>query len=230
MKKILLLTGVACLLGTQANAGNYILNPYVSAKARYSIMDNSLKSNENWSSPDESDNYSEKNSIDDNVFGGSIALGLRTQLIRGALRTEFEYSKNADAKKSKTDDWGDKFELKLKSEAFMFNAYYDIETNSPITPYVGAGLGFSRLKASEKWNDYPEDNDSIKHTNFAWQIGAGVAYNINRNLALDLGYRYMDYGHFSKTESGSDEIYEWTDKYKVESKAHEILAGVRYTF
>ena len=230
MKKILLLASVACLLGSQANAGNYILNPYVSAKARYSFMDNSLNTNEKWDSAYSSGSYSDQDSIDDNVFGGSLAMGLRTQLLTGALRTELEYARNADAKKSQTDDWGDKYELKLKSEAFMFNAYYDIETNSPITPYVGAGLGFSRLKASVKWDEYPEGNGRIKHTNFAWQIGAGVAYEINRNLALDLGYRYMDYGHFSKTESDNDEIYEWTEKNKVEAKAHEILLGIRYTF
>lgn len=230
MKKILMLASVACIFSSQANAGDYIFNPYVSIKAKYSMMDNSLDTHESWTSPYGNGSYSDKDSIDDNVFGGSVALGLRTKLIRGALRTEFEYSKNADAKKSQTDDWGDKYELKLKSEAFMFNAYYDIETNSPITPYVGAGIGASRLKGSIKWNEYPEDNGSIKHTNFAWQIGAGVAYDINSNIALDLGYRYMDYGHFTKTENENYDDGEAREKNKIESKAHEIMLGLRYTF
>lgn len=231
MKKILLLAGVACLFSAQAGAESFILNPYISARAKYSFMDNNTTFKAYRTYKDGSTrNESAKDSTDDNVFGGSFALGLRTQLIYGALRNEFEYTRNADAKKSHTESDGEKYESKLKSEAFMFNTYYDIETNSPITPYIGAGLGVSRLKYSESYPNMPEENGSLKHSNFAWQVGAGVAYDINRNLALDLGYRYMDYGHFNKTETDNNEERDKTEKIKVESKAHEILLGLRYTF
>lgn len=229
MKKTLLLAGVACLFATQAMAFN--VNPYVSAKLKYSMMDNSWKSSEaDRLVNEEVYNFEETIDVDDKVFGGSIALGLKAPLNYGALRTEIEYSHNGDAKKSHTDEEGDKFETKLESQAVLFNAYYDFDTHTAFTPYVGGGLGFARLKGSVKWDEFPEDNGNMKNTNFAWQLGAGVAYNINEHVALDLGYRYIDYGDFDKSSSYG---YDWgtlEKKDKIESKAHEIMLGLRYTF
>lgn len=229
MKKTLLLAGVACLFAAQAHA--FSVSPYASIKAKYSFMDNSIDANETATiSYDEKYNFNDKTNIDDDVFGGSIALGIKAPLNYGAIRTEIEYNRNSDAKKNRTDEWGDKAEMKLESQAFLINAYYDFDTHTALTPYIGMGMGFSRLKGSITWEEYPEDNGSLSHTNFAWQIGAGMAYNINEHVALDLGYRYMDYGHFSKSES---ERYGWGVDYesdKLESKAHEIMLGLRYTF
>ncbi|MBR6355787.1 MAG: hypothetical protein IKR92_02925, partial [Alphaproteobacteria bacterium] len=70
MKKTLLLAGVACLFASQAMAFN--INPYVSAKLKYSIMDNSAKAN----FEDEVFLYEADWDIDDKVFGGSVAVGL----------------------------------------------------------------------------------------------------------------------------------------------------------
>ena len=231
MKKTLLLAGVACLLANQANAFDF--SPYASAKLKYSMMDNSWDSNET----DKTlyDDYQFNNSInaDDKVFGGSIALGLRTPLSSGAVRAEIEYSRNGDAKKSHTND-GEKFDIKLKNQTLLFNAYYDFNTNTALTPYVGAGLGVARLKGTMNWVEELDDGCSVgsgkSRTNFAWQIGAGIAYNLNQNVAADLGYRYIDYGKLSKSSS---EEYDWggiTISNKIESKAHEIMLGLRYTF
>ena len=229
MKKTLLLAGVACLFASQAQAFN--INPYVSAKLKYSMMDNSYKFDETYRSIDgEVYNSAETVSVDDNVFGGNVALGLKAPLNYGALRTEIEYTRNGDAKKSHTDEWGDKYETKLESQAFLFNAYYDFDTHTAFTPYFGGGLGFARIKGSLNWDEYPEDSGSEKHTNFAWQLGAGVAYNINEHVALDLGYRYMNYGDFDKSSLDKDEWGTEEDKVKIESEAHEIMLGLRYTF
>jgi opacity protein-like surface antigen len=232
MKKTLLLAGVACLLSAQAMA--FDINPYVSAKLKYSIMDNSWNSNE----MDETSlgiwHFNNNLDADDKVFGGSIALGLRTPVSLGAVRMEIEYARNGDAKKSHTNKDDEKFDITLKNQTLLFNAYYDFNTNTAFTPYIGAGLGVARLKGTMNWVEDIDDGSSISsgksRTNFAWQIGAGVAYNINENVAVDLGYRYIDYGKLSKSSS---EEYDWGDitiSNKVESKAHEIMLGLRYTF
>ena len=229
MKKTLLLAGAACLFASQAMAFN--VNPYVSAKVKYSMMDNSWKSSETDRLVNgEVYNFGENINIDDKVFGGSIALGLKAPLNYGALRTEIEYSRNGNAKKSHTDEYGDKYETKLESQSFLFNAYYDFDTHTAFTPYVGGGLGFARLKSSINWDEFPEDNGSMKNTHFAWQLGAGVAYDINEHVALDLGYRYIDYGDFDKSSSYGDDWGTETSTDKIESKAHEIMLGLRYTF
>lgn len=230
MKKTVLLAGAICLLGAQANADSYILNPYVSAKIRGSMMDNSWEERNSWTYGGTTYHENDSVSIDDSILGGSVALGLKTQLIKGSLRTEIEYNRNADAKKKHIGEDNDRYETKLKSEAFMLNAYYDIETNLMPTPYIGAGIGISRLKGSYSYDDYPSVNGSIKHTNLAWQIGTGVSYDINKNTTVDFGYRYIDYGSFSKTSTEKISGIDVNVKDEIESRAHEIMLGLRYTF
>lgn len=45
-----------------------------------------------------------------------------------------------------------------------------------------------------------------------------VGAEITKNVTVDVGYRYTDYGTMSK------------DGYKHDTKAHQIPAGVRYSF
>ena len=69
-----------------------------------------------------------------------------------------------------------------------------------------------------------EDNEtnSFSKNKFAYSLMAGVGAEITKNVTVDVGYRYTDYGSFSKTlEDG---------KLKFDTKAHQILAGVRYSF
>ena len=66
------------------------------------------------------------------------------------------------------------------------------------------------------------ESGNTKNNNFAWQIGAGISFAASENISLDLCYRYVDYGDFSKTE-------DWeTDK--VDVSANEFYLGIRYNF
>lgn len=63
--------------------------------------------------------------------------------------------------------------------------------------------------------------DSSSHTPILrsrTDVGAEVA----KNVTVDVDYRYTDYGSFSKTEEDG--------KLKFDTKAHQIPAGVRYSF
>lgn len=150
--------------------------------------------------------------LDDKVLGGSFAAGVSTKVNGGAVRAELEYNKNADAKKN-THLYGELFNTKIESQLFMINGYYDIDTGSKLTPYVGAGIGYAKIKGKILEAFYSEDDN-----NFAWQVGAGVGYALNDKVSLDAGYRYVDYGDFTK------EGLKW------ESSAHELYVGARYAF
>lgn len=207
MKKTLLLAGAAvCLFAVNANA--FEVNPYLSVKLRYSVMDNELKAS------DYEDSI--KLSGDDNVFGGSIAAGVSTAVQGGAVRAELEYNRNAEAK----DTSYHVFKTEVETQSAMLNAYYDLDTGTKFTPYVGAGLGFAKVKGT--LNVFGEDWGSESQYNFAWQAGIGVGYTLNNNITLDAGYRYVDYGHWTA------EDVEETDR--LESKAHELYIGARYNF
>ena len=61
-------------------------------------------------------------------------------------------------------------------------------------------------------------SESIDDNNFAWQIGAGVSYAMTDNVAVDAGYRYVDYGDFTKEDT------------TIDTSAHELYVGARYSF
>lgn len=77
----------------------------------------------------------------------------------------------------------------------LLNLYYDIPTGTRFAPYVGGGAGISRFSAHDISLIYPGIgalNVSDSSTVFAYQIRAGVAYNLNSNSAVTLGYRFFN--------------------------------------
>ena len=63
-------------------------------------------------------------------------------------------------------------------------------------------------------------------TNFAWNVGAGVAYNVNDALYIDAAYRYVDLGYTEASGSLNG------DQIKVGSRPynHEFMLGLRFAF
>jgi len=79
----------------------------------------------------------------------------------------------------------------------LFNAYFDLGTWAGFTPYIGGGAGFSYLRAGELTDVAPlvsVGGANSSSWDLAWAANAGVAYNISRNMLVDLSYRYLDMG------------------------------------
>lgn len=72
----------------------------------------------------------------------------------------------------------------LKTLGAFANGYYDFSTGSKFTPFVGAGIGFAKVKVD---NNLVDDDD----TGFAYQVKAGVGYQFNDRLTGEAAYRYM---------------------------------------
>jgi opacity protein-like surface antigen len=89
-----------------------------------------------------------------------------------------------------------------KSEwLFMANAYVDLGTWWCITPYVGAGIGGSRITISgfrdDGFNNLGTSTayaDDASKWNFAWALHAGLSYKVNPSMSIDFGYSYVDLG------------------------------------
>ncbi len=209
MKKILLLAGIFSLAASGAIAADY--SPYVSAKLRFAFMKNDAK----VTFEDAVYKYQAKWDVDDEVFGGSIAAGLNIPLVKNSLRAELEYNHNGDAKKTYYGS-----QTKVETQALLLNAYYQFDVEAKLKPYISAGIGGAKIKGSV-------ESESVSKNSFAWQIGLGTSYEINQNVAVDGGYRYVSYGQLDKT-SNTDLGY--PEKDTVESKAHELYLGLRYNF
>jgi opacity protein-like surface antigen len=95
-----------------------------------------------------------------------------------------------------------------KSEwLFLANAYVDLGTWWCITPYIGAGVGTAQVTIAN-FTDTGVNSLSGggvgpglvsaatgSQWNFAWALHAGLAYRVNPNLAIELGYSYVNLGN-----------------------------------
>lgn len=72
----------------------------------------------------------------------------------------------------------------------MANAWYDFDIGSGLKPYVGGGVGWARNKLVPKVTVIP----TVEHEDFAWQLGAGINYQLAPGASIGLGYRYLDSG------------------------------------
>jgi len=128
----------------------------------------------------------------------------------GAIGYDFGDARLEAAVGYQQHDYKDSANEDLSLLTVMANAYYDIDTNSDITPYLMAGAGWAHLSA---WN---EDDDV-----FAWQVGAGLGFEVAECTTLDLGYRYLKP---SKFDLGGRQ---WVDQ---KWAVHNIMLGLRYNF
>jgi len=103
---------------------------------------------------------------------------------------------------------------------FLVNGYYDIRTGSALTPYLTAGIGFSRVVADI--NLAPIIDDEYDDTVFAYQVGAGVGYAMNETMTLDFMYRFLGTADPEFSYPGGTA--------EAEVSSHNLTVGLRMTF
>ena len=109
------------------------------------------------------------------------------------------------------------------SLAFMATGYYDIDTGSPVKPYLGLGIGVARVDVNDlRLAGSALTPVNVDDTVFAFQITAGASFEMNQNLDLTLHYRYF---RTADPEFGSGGVTT-----EAEYRNHSVMAGVRYRF
>lgn len=209
MRKLLLASlAIVAFAGAAQAETNMCVRPYASLKGSYSKLEMDGRAY--------GVNDVFKTAKTDWVWGGSAAVGVKMC----AFRAELEYNQTlTTAKDTREIGTGVFTRGKQSYRSYMLNGYFDLPTRTAVRPYVGAGIGLARIKnrlAAFDATDY--EVTKHKETNFAYQLMAGVGYNLTCNWTLDLGYRWVDNGH-SK----------WEDV-KMDSTEHQFTAGIRYTF
>ncbi len=115
----------------------------------------------------------------------------------------------------------------IKSIVGLLNAYYDFPTFSNFTPYIGGGAGVARNQLSNTsvttGGTTVATIGGATKTNFAWQVGAGVAISMAPTIALDIAYHYLDAGKFESASFAGSTA-------SGQLKAHEVTAGIRVGF
>lgn len=171
-------------------------------------------------------------------YVASGAVGIATGF---GLRLEAEAAHHGNRK---TNGRQDLFGLVVSADSridvftAMANAYYDIDFGMPFIPYVGGGLGWARVK-TDSLNivggglGLVSTEPGTTRDQFAWSLMAGVAYKLDRNWSVDLGYRYLDAGKAETSGRGYDATGAFlasVAKTRQELHLHEVSLGVRYQF
>ena len=146
----------------------------------------------------------------DRRFMMSGALGYRWEY----FRTELEYV----WRKYTRDRSQFPLSTMLKTYSYMWNAYYDVLPYNWWTPYVGGGIGLSKIRYLDKHIITGTVNEEWATTRFTWSLGAGLSLKVTNRLNFYAGYRYYDLGS-PKRAGGTYDV-----------SAQEIYGGIRYVF
>jgi opacity protein-like surface antigen len=123
-----------------------------------------------------------------------------------------------------------------KSEwLFLANAYIDLGTWWCFTPFVGAGIGYSR-NTIDNWRDINNVTgatayaDSNSQWEMAWALHAGIAYKVTPNFTAEFAYRYVNLGDFASGDmigfNGVNSTYNPLNLNGVTS--HDFKLGLRW--
>ena len=163
------------------------------------------------------------------TLGGALAVGYDfwpQQLL--PLRAELELAMRGNSEKGWSGSLGD-VKGTWNNTTLFANLFWDFHNDSPVTPYVGAGLGMAfnysgyDIDHRGNGNHFSMDDHNV---NFAWNVGAGVAYQFNESLALDASYRFVGLGYNEvKATAGGTE-------YKISNTPYnnEFMLGLRFSF
>jgi len=103
------------------------------------------------------------------------------------------------------------------------NIYYDIDTGTPLTPYIGGGAGLARVAfANVAVPGLGTIDDDV--WGLAWQLGIGVSYGLSDKVDLYAGYRWFDVANVKMdTNNGS--------RVKLDDfGSHNVELGIRFRF
>lgn len=109
----------------------------------------------------------------------------------------------------------------VTTAALMGNLWFDLDTGSGFTPYVGGGLGVGYVAAT---------NDSllldVNGIGLAYQVGAGVKFDVADNIAVDLGYRFKGFTTDLSGEFGGGDV----DDLSNSLGSHVVQVGLTFGF
>jgi OOP family OmpA-OmpF porin len=194
--------------------------------------------------PGERDVFDESNRVSDGtgfgLLGGQIGVGYAIAGFRPEISVGYRMASvnslkakklgsTADADLKSINDMlaeaGPQVAGSVVSVDLAAGVYYDIDTGTAVTPYIGVGGGMSQVTVKVKQTLtplVPDHDDSLWALSF--QAAAGIGYAVMDELTLTLGYRLIGTleGNFSKYDTSKTKMGMTLN--------HNVELGVRYSF
>jgi opacity protein-like surface antigen len=120
---------------------------------------------------------------------------------------------------------GDQISGSVTSIDLAASVYYDIDTGTEITPYIGVGGGMSQVTVKVEQTVaplVPDHDDSLWALSF--QAAAGIGYAVMEDLTVTLGYRLIG------TLEGNFSEYDKSMRKTGMTLNHNVELGLRYSF
>lgn len=115
------------------------------------------------------------------LAGGSI--GVRVMDV-GRLELEASYSSQAWSSVEAFVSAG-----RIHTASLLGNFWFDMDTGTTFTPYVGGGVGGARVILDD-FGGYFDSPSVWAGFGVAYQVGGGVIIDLGENVSMDVGYRY----------------------------------------
>ena len=162
--------------------------------------------------PNQTD-YKSRDLDSDMGWGFQAAVGKVIPADYGSFRLEFEFG----------DQFADMEEGdgEVALTTYMINGAYEMPIDDMFALYVTAGAGYGRYDLDA---GILADTDGIGYINhsedvFAYKGGAGATYNINEQMAVDLGYEFLGTSHAVSQSAEINKI-----------RSHNIVTSFRFMF
>ena len=179
-------------------------------------------------------------SLKDDDLGTGSAFGFSVgKYLNDNFRLELEATKRTgydlDARLTTNSTFSSN--AKIQTEALFVNGFYDFQpftiSNTPITPYVGGGIGISRNKmgiTTQLANGVPFSFiEGHTTSEFAYKFSAGTLLSLTEQLSLDVNYQYVNLGEFeSSTAISGGNLQRPISGGEI--KTQELMVGLQYTF
>jgi outer membrane protein OmpA-like peptidoglycan-associated protein len=143
-------------------------------------------------------------------LGWAYGNGLRSEVELGYRRNDLNSLSGTVAGSGDASSWRS-----------LINVYYDFKTETPFTPYLGAGIGAARvsLEANPFGASRLHDSDSA----FAYQGIAGVGYRLNDRTEVFADYRYFATTSLDFTTAAGTSV-------DADYGNHTLMVGLRFGF
>jgi opacity protein-like surface antigen len=144
------------------------------------------------------------------VIGGTVGTSLQNWAQGLRAEMEVSYRRNDLGGAWSEPDEGPDFgylDGNYSTFAILANVWYEFDIGSKMRPYIGGGVGWSRMDAevvavSTTTGTGSDFNASANESGFAWQLGIGGRYEVASGVDVGLGYRYFNGPNFSDVWEG----------------------------
>lgn len=113
---------------------------------------------------------------------------------------------------------------KISATYLMGNLWLDFKNDSLFTPYAGGGIGAGWAEGDSHFDNaafgYGKANVGL-----AYQLGAGVKFDVSETMAVDLGYRYKSIVDIDFADLDGSGSYNGADL-----NSHNIQLGLTLKF